>query len=99
MSQTRKAAPKSASMLMEMSLVDRVFIVLMSCGNNEIVVSVAPNNPRAIIKSILLSRLARSHIYSFPFIYELKFIKSQISNQKAETGYFSILKNLTSIGL
>ena len=53
MSQTRKAAPKSASMLMEMSLVDRVFIVLMSCGSSEIVVSVAPNNPSAIIKSIL----------------------------------------------
>ena len=40
-------------MLMEMSLVDRVFIVLRSCGSSEIVVSVAPNNPSAIIKSIL----------------------------------------------
>jgi hypothetical protein len=54
MSQTTKAAPKSASILVEISFVDRVLKVLMSCGNSEIVVSTAPNNPRAITKSILL---------------------------------------------
>ena len=54
MSQTKKADAKSASILVEMSFVDRVLKVLMSCGNSETVVSVAPNNPRAIRKSILL---------------------------------------------
>ena len=36
----------------EMSLVDRDLKTLMSCGRSEIVVSVAPTNPRAIIKFI-----------------------------------------------
>jgi len=36
-------------------LVDRVFITLMSCGRSETVVSAAPINPTAIIKSILFS--------------------------------------------
>jgi hypothetical protein len=35
----------------EMSLVDRVLKTLISCGRSVTVVSVAPINPRAIIKS------------------------------------------------
>jgi len=65
MSQTKTAVPKSANVPADMSLVDRVFITLMSCGRSETVVSAAPINPRAIIKSILFYLLGKTHITLF----------------------------------
>jgi hypothetical protein len=65
MSQTKKPVTKSTNMPAEISLVDRVLKTLISCGISVTVVSVAPTNPRAIIKSILLSLLAKVHIYFF----------------------------------
>ena len=67
MSQTKKAVAKSASIPAEMSLVDRVLKTLISCGSNEIVVSVAPINPSVITKSIFPFLLAKRHIYFFSY--------------------------------
>ena len=63
MSQIKKSVPKSTNIPVEMSLVDRVLITLMSCGRKDTVVSVAPIKPRAIIKFILFC-LLRKHIFT-----------------------------------
>ena len=86
MSQTKKAVTKSASMPAEMSLVDRVLTTLISCGSNEIVVSVAPINPRVITKSILPFFLGEDIFTSF-LIWRALIIRRRRYNETQVVGF------------